>query len=92
MLSGLLNLDLMESLDGTPGGGGGATATATALLLARRLRQAERAADDVVALLRVVGREGAAEEGTGGMVPGRVLERLMLAYLGLKVRQLVCWG
>lgn len=81
MLSGLLNLDLMDNLLDSPGGG----AATAALLLARRFRQAERAADDIVALLRVVGREGAAEKGAGGMVPGRVLERLMLAYLGLKV-------
>jgi hypothetical protein len=54
--------------------------------LGRRLQRAETAAEDVVALLRLVGREGAVEEGAGGMVPGRVVERLMLAYLGLKVR------
>lgn len=53
------------------------------------MQQAEAAAEDTVALLRRVGREGAVEEGAGGLVPGRVVERLMLAYMGAKVSQLV---
>lgn len=57
--------------------------------LPRHLRRAESVADDVVALLRAVGHEGAGEEEgiAGGMVPGRVMERLMLAYLALKVKE-----